>query len=111
MATEVVMPQMGADMEEGTLLRWLKHPGDHVARGEAIAEIETDKANVELEAFEEGVLERTLVEEGAVVPVGEPVAIIGAGACPDRAGNAHCRRGEGGIETAGRDRAGSSTRT
>jgi pyruvate dehydrogenase E2 component (dihydrolipoamide acetyltransferase) len=80
MATEVLMPQMGADMQEGTLLRWIKHPGDHVARGEVIAEIETDKANVEIESFEEGVLEQTLAEEGQVVPVGEAIAMIGQAA-------------------------------
>jgi pyruvate dehydrogenase E2 component (dihydrolipoamide acetyltransferase) len=78
-ATDVTMPQMGADMEEGTLLRWLKHPGDHVDRGEPIAEIETDKANIEIEAFEEGVLQETLVEEGQVVPVGGVIARIGHG--------------------------------
>jgi pyruvate dehydrogenase E2 component (dihydrolipoamide acetyltransferase) len=76
---EIVMPQMGADMQEGTLLRWIKQPGEHVSRGEAIAEIETDKANVELESFSEGVLERTLAKEGQVVPVGEVVAIIRTG--------------------------------
>ena len=52
MISEVVMPQMGADMTEGTLLRWIKAEGDDVKRGEVIAEIETDKANVEIEAFE-----------------------------------------------------------
>jgi pyruvate dehydrogenase E2 component (dihydrolipoamide acetyltransferase) len=51
MISEVVMPQMGADMEEGTVVRWLKQVGDTVERGEIIAEIETDKANVEIEAF------------------------------------------------------------
>jgi pyruvate dehydrogenase E2 component (dihydrolipoamide acetyltransferase) len=78
-ATDVTMPQMGADMEEGTLLRWLKHPGDHVDRGEPIAEIETDKANIEIEAFEEGVLQETFAEEGQVVPVGGLIARIGHG--------------------------------
>ncbi|MHB8576380.1 MAG: biotin/lipoyl-containing protein, partial [Dehalococcoidia bacterium] len=77
MATDVLMPQMGADMEEGTLLHWLKHAGEHVSRGEVIAEIETDKANVEIESFEEGVLTETLVEEGQIVPVGQPIARIG----------------------------------
>ncbi|HLZ72134.1 MAG TPA: dihydrolipoamide acetyltransferase family protein [Dehalococcoidia bacterium] len=80
MATEVIMPQMGADMQEGTLLRWLKQPGEHVARGEIIAEIETDKANVEIESFIDGVLSRTLAAEGQVVPVGEVIALIEAGA-------------------------------
>ena len=76
---EVLMPQMGADMSEGVLLRWLVAPGDKVERGQAIAEIETDKANIEIEAFEGGTLQRTLVEEGATVPVGAPIAILGEG--------------------------------
>ncbi|HEY7293649.1 MAG TPA: dihydrolipoamide acetyltransferase family protein [Dehalococcoidia bacterium] len=80
MATEVIMPQMGADMQEGTLLRWLKQPGDHVSRGEIIAEIETDKANVEIESFADGVLSQTLAQEGQVVPVGEVIALIETGA-------------------------------
>ena len=80
MISEVVMPQMGADMVEGTLLRWIKHEGDRVERGEIIAEIETDKANVEIEAFESGVFRKTLAAEGDVVPVGGVIAIIaGAG--------------------------------
>ncbi len=79
MATEVIMPQMGADMQEGTLLRWLKQPGERVARGEIIAEIETDKANVEIESFADGVLSQTLASEGQVVPVGEVIALIEAG--------------------------------
>ncbi|MSQ61222.1 MAG: 2-oxo acid dehydrogenase subunit E2 [Dehalococcoidia bacterium] len=76
---EVLMPQMGADMSEGVLLRWLVAPGDRVERGQAIAEIETDKANIEIEAFEAGTLQRTLVAEGATVPVGAPIAILGEG--------------------------------
>jgi pyruvate dehydrogenase E2 component (dihydrolipoamide acetyltransferase) len=77
MISEVVMPQMGADMTEGTLLRWLKAEGDEVTRGEIIAEIETDKANVEIEAFESGVFRKTLASEGDVVQVGEVIALIG----------------------------------
>ena len=77
MALEVVMPQMGADMTEGTLVRWLKEPGDAVARGDIIAEIETDKATVELEAFEAGVLRQVVAAEGDVVPVGEVIALLG----------------------------------
>ena len=60
MISEVVMPQMGADMTEGTLVKWLKSEGDAVERGEIIAEIETDKANVEIEAFESGVFRKAL---------------------------------------------------
>ncbi|HXF51823.1 MAG TPA: biotin/lipoyl-containing protein, partial [Dehalococcoidia bacterium] len=78
MAFEVVMPQMGAEMKEGTILRWLKKEGDPVERGEIIAEIETDKANVEIEAFEGGVFRKALVNEGETVPVGTVIAIIGA---------------------------------
>jgi pyruvate dehydrogenase E2 component (dihydrolipoamide acetyltransferase) len=77
MAKTVVMPQMGYDMDAGTLLRWLKQEGDAVERGEAIAEIETDKVNIEIEAFEGGVLRKMLITEGQTVPVGEPIAIIG----------------------------------
>lgn len=77
MAYEVTMPQMGADMTEGTLVRWLKKVGDRVEKGEVIAEIETDKANVELEAFHSGTVLALLAEEGQVVPVGEVIAYLG----------------------------------
>jgi pyruvate dehydrogenase E2 component (dihydrolipoamide acetyltransferase) len=76
MISEVVMPQMGADMVEGTILKWLKHEGDPVERGEIIAEIETDKANVEIEAFESGTFRTTLASEGDTIPVGQIIAII-----------------------------------
>jgi pyruvate dehydrogenase E2 component (dihydrolipoamide acetyltransferase) len=68
---------MGADMTEGTLVKWTKQVGDHVERGEVLAEIETDKATVELEAYESGELIKIVVEEGEVVPVGEVIALIG----------------------------------
>jgi len=74
---EVIMPKMGDAMEEGTLLKWLKNPGDEVAEGDPIAEIETDKVTLEIEASESGFLTNTLVEEGATVPIGTPVATIG----------------------------------
>jgi pyruvate dehydrogenase E2 component (dihydrolipoamide acetyltransferase) len=80
MISEVVMPQMGADMEEGTIVRWLKKEGDTVERGEIIAEIETDKANVEIEAFESGSFGKVLVPEGETVDVGTVIAVI---ASPD----------------------------
>src|SRR5690606_25615473 len=70
---------MGFDMQEGTLVRWLKQPGDQVAKGEPIAEIETDKAVIEIEAFESGTVKELLVEEGATVPVGAPIMIIDTG--------------------------------
>lgn len=77
MAIEVTMPQMGADMTEGTIVKWLKSVGEAVNRGETIAEIETDKANVELEAFESGTLIKVVAREGEVVPVGEVIALLG----------------------------------
>jgi pyruvate dehydrogenase E2 component (dihydrolipoamide acetyltransferase) len=77
MAVEVTMPQMGADMTEGTLVKWTKQVGDHVERGDVLAEIETDKATVELEAYESGELIKVVVDEGEVVPVGQVIALIG----------------------------------
>lgn len=77
MAFEVTMPQMGADMTEGTVVKWLKQPGDHVERGDIIAEIETDKATVELEAFEAGDILKLVANEGDVIPVGEVIALLG----------------------------------
>src|SRR5215204_2337839 len=73
----VIMPKMGDAMEEGTLLRWLKQVGDEIAVGDPLAEIETDKVSLEIEATEAGVLSKTLVEEGATVPIGTPIAAIG----------------------------------
>lgn len=75
---EVIMPKMGDAMEEGTLIKWLKAVGDEVAEGDALAEIETDKITLEMEAQESGFLTNQFVEEGAVVPIGEVVATIGA---------------------------------
>ena len=74
------MPQMGADMEEGTIIRWLKQEGDSVERGEIIAEIETDKANVEIESFESGMFRKILANEGDTVTVGTIIAVV---ASPD----------------------------
>jgi pyruvate dehydrogenase E2 component (dihydrolipoamide acetyltransferase) len=73
---EVIMPKMGDAMTEGKVLRWMKRPGEAVAAGEAIAEIETDKVNVELPADEAGVLAQILVSEGQAVPVGQAIAMI-----------------------------------
>ncbi len=73
----VIMPKMGDAMEEGTLLRWLKQVGDDVAVGDPLAEIETDKVSLEIEATEAGVLNRQHVDEGATVPIGTAIATIG----------------------------------
>ena len=76
---EVIMPKMGDAMEEGTLLQWLKQDGETVKAGEVIAEIETDKSNVEIEAEDAGVL-HIQAQPGAVVPVGKVIAVIGEAA-------------------------------
>ena len=73
---EVIMPKMGDAMEEGTLLKWLKSEGDEVEEGEPIAEIETDKASMEIEAEDSGTLHEIIVQEGQDVPVGEAIAVI-----------------------------------
>src|SRR5262245_46035446 len=77
---EITMPRLSDTMQEGKLARWLKQPGEAVHPGEVLAEIETDKATMELEAYDTGVLERILVGEGQTVPIGEPIAVIGNGA-------------------------------
>ena len=78
MATSIVMPQMGYDMQEGTIVRWHKNEGDAVTRGEVLADIETDKATVEFEAFTAGVLRKIVAQEGVVIPVGQLIAVITA---------------------------------
>lgn len=77
MADIVTMPKLGFDMAEGTLARWVKNEGETVAKGDVLAEIETDKATVEVEANFAGVVLRQLVDQGAVVPVNTPIAVIG----------------------------------
>ena len=76
---EVIMPRLSDTMEEGELTRWLKNVGDQIHKGDVLAEIETDKATMDLEAFENGVLEKQLVTAGTVVPIGQAVAVIGDG--------------------------------
>jgi pyruvate dehydrogenase E2 component (dihydrolipoamide acetyltransferase) len=73
---EFVMPALGADMSVGILGSWLKKPGDAVQRGDIIAVVHTDKADVEVETFATGVIDRLLVEPGTEVPVGTPLAVI-----------------------------------
>lgn len=77
MAETVTMPKLGFDMAEGTLVRWVVPEGGEVDRGAVLAEIETDKATVEVESNFSGTLLRQLVQEGTVIPVGEPIAVIG----------------------------------
>ncbi|MEO7147497.1 MAG: biotin/lipoyl-containing protein, partial [Terrimesophilobacter sp.] len=84
--SEVLMPRLSDTMEEGELSKWLKNVGDQVAKGDTLAEIETDKATMDLEAFESGVLEEQLVSAGTVVAIGTPVAVIGDGSGKKTAG-------------------------
>jgi pyruvate dehydrogenase E2 component (dihydrolipoamide acetyltransferase) len=80
---EFLMPFLGADMSAGTLTAWLKKPGDTVERGDIIAVVETDKADIEVEVFSSGVIEQLLVGPGTTVPVGTPLAVIrGEGEVP-----------------------------
>jgi len=73
---EFRMPSLGADMAAGRLVQWLKAPGDRLARGDIIAEVDTDKGAIEIEVFTDGILAEILVHEGERVPVGTPLALI-----------------------------------
>jgi pyruvate dehydrogenase E2 component (dihydrolipoamide acetyltransferase) len=77
MATRIDMPKLSDTMEEGIILKWLKKEGDAVKQGEIIAEVQTDKADMELEAYDSGVLRKIFVPEGKGAAVGKPIAIIG----------------------------------
>ncbi len=76
---EVMMPRLSDTMQEGTIARWLKKPGDTIKKGDVLAEIETDKANMELESYDNGILEQIIVAEGETVPIGKTIALIGTG--------------------------------
>ena len=78
MAETVTMPKLGFDMAEGLLVRWVKAEGETVNKGDVLAEIETDKATVEVESSFSGVMYRHMVEQSSMVPVGTPIAIIAA---------------------------------
>ncbi|HSV86788.1 MAG TPA: dihydrolipoamide acetyltransferase family protein [Levilinea sp.] len=77
MAETITMPKLGFDMAEGTLVRWVKAVGEPVKRGDILAEIETDKATVEVESSFDGTMLKHLVNEGTPVPIGDPIAIVG----------------------------------
>ena len=77
MATLIDMPKLSDTMTVGTLVRWLKNEGDAVANGDMIAEVETDKATMEVECFDDGVLIKQYCGEGAEVAVGDPIAAVG----------------------------------
>jgi pyruvate dehydrogenase E2 component (dihydrolipoamide acetyltransferase) len=82
-AVEIVMPKLSDTMEEGTILKWLKQVGDAVARGEVLAEVETDKADMELEASAAGVLREIKVQEGENAAVGAVIALVDENAAGD----------------------------
>jgi pyruvate dehydrogenase E2 component (dihydrolipoamide acetyltransferase) len=73
---EFLMPSLGADMEDGTLIEWKKKIGDSVKRGDIIAEVETQKGLIEIEVFDEGIIKKLLIEEGTKIPVGTIMALI-----------------------------------
>jgi pyruvate dehydrogenase E2 component (dihydrolipoamide acetyltransferase) len=77
MATKVIMPKLSPTMEEGQISRWLKKEGDKVSMGEPLAEIDTDKATMEMQALANGVLRKILINEGQAAPLGQTIAVIG----------------------------------
>jgi len=77
MAETINMPKLGFDMAEGVLVRWVKQIGENINKGDVLAEIETDKATVEVESSASGVVLQQIVDEGAVVPVNAPIAVVG----------------------------------
>ena len=76
MPKQIRMPKLSDTMEEGTLIAWRKSPGDAIRRGDILADIETDKADMEFESYTEGIVHSFLIEPGACVPVGTLIAII-----------------------------------
>src|SRR4051812_24290606 len=76
MPVEITMPQQSDTMTEGRVVKWLKREGEPVKEGQGLAEIETDKATMEMEAFESGTLAAIIAPEGTVVPVGQLIAVL-----------------------------------
>src|SRR6476619_67046 len=77
MASKVIMPKLSPTMEEGQIARWLKKEGDKVSMGEPIAEIDTDKATMEMQALATGVLRKILINERQSAPLGQTIDVIG----------------------------------
>ena len=99
--SEIAMPRLSDTMQEGTIARWLKSPGDEIKKGDILAEIETDKATMDLEAYEAGTLQQILVQEGETVPIGRVVALIGTGAAiPQPAQHTTATTKAGAVEAA-----------
>ncbi len=87
MPIDVYMTQLSPTMTEGKIVRWLKKEGDELTSGEVLCEVETDKATMEMEVVDEGVLHKILQPEGSVVPVGTPVTVTIAFAATDGFGS------------------------
>ncbi|MFI6955739.1 dihydrolipoamide acetyltransferase family protein [Nocardia sp. NPDC050408] len=104
---DIIMPRLSDTMEEGVVVAWLKQVGDKISRGDILAEIETDKALMELEAYEDGILEQILFEPGSRVPIGNTIALIGDGTGSAAGGsNSAAESGAASSDTA-KDRAAS----
>ena len=76
MPITITMPRLSDTMEEGTLLKWNVKEGDAVSSGDAIADVETDKATMEVQVFDDAIVAKTFIEEGATVPVGEVILVL-----------------------------------
>src|ERR687896_1014452 len=76
MPEEIVMPRLSDTMSEGTIARWLKKEGDAVKTGEALMEVETDKATLELQSYHDGTLVKILIGDGGTAPIGTPVGVL-----------------------------------
>ena len=101
MALTVTMPQLGESVTEGTIARWLKQPGDAIAKYESIAEVITDKVNAEIPAPADGVMSELIAPEGAVVPVGQPICSIDtAGGAADAAPRLPAQASSGAVAAA-----------
>lgn len=74
--TEIVMPSLGSDMQKGVLVQWNIKPGDTVKRGDIIAQIEAEKGTFDMEAYEDGIVERLVAQPGTTVPVGGIMALL-----------------------------------
>jgi pyruvate dehydrogenase E2 component (dihydrolipoamide acetyltransferase) len=101
---DFLMPSLGADMEHGKIVEWLVKPGDYVRRGDLVAVVDTDKTVMDVESFQEGVVAELLVDPGATVPIGTPLARItptpaetGAPAGPPAAAGAPVPASDGGV--------------
>src|SRR5713101_2564832 len=99
MAT-VQMPRLSDSMETGKILRWLKKEGDQVVKGEPLVEIESDKANIEVEAYASGKLSKIVVPEGESAPIGAVIAEIGDGTSAPAAAKAPAAQGQAAAEPA-----------